>query len=91
MVTMERAVTVREMHVVLPRLAAPEEVAAGNLLFTPIDVPCSLQRPDCRLAFFVRPAAGENVENRLRCHPRNRRAPGMLEQQSHSFAIEKGE
>jgi len=62
----EFASDVREMHMILPGLAAPKEVATNNALLAPIAVARRSDRRDDSVSRSVCVTSGQNVEHRLR-------------------------
>jgi hypothetical protein len=84
----EIAVDLSEMQVVLPRISAPEEIAANDSLFTAIDIARLFERIDCNLAVVIGTATAEQIEYRLGGQSRNRCATSVLENQRDSTSFE---
>src|SRR2546423_4972224 len=61
----EIAVRQREVNVILSRISAPEEMAAGNPLLASVDVVRALQGVDCARQRSGVGRASEDVENRF--------------------------
>src|ERR1043166_1348064 len=90
MVAPEIAARQREMNVVLPRIATPEKVAAGDPLFAPLDVVRVRQGVDCARPRCGVRGASEDVEDGFGSKAGNRGAARVLDNQSDTILLEDG-
>lgn len=82
----EAAAGLRQMKVVLTRIAAPKEIAPWYPLFAAIRIPRGFEGVNYRLSRVTRISSRENVEHWLGDETGNSCAAGVLEHQRNSVA-----